>query len=126
MMPSPITWFTVPPAPCTASIIRSMTPSRTCRASSRSRRASNSIDAPGAVAARRGAGGGGPRRGRVRAAGPAGGLPGERLVHAPEHPLRLLPLLEVVEGAEPHGLLRGLPPGMGRQQDHVRVGTSGA
>jgi hypothetical protein len=44
MMPSPITWFTVPSKRCTASIIRSSTGSRILRASSGSRSASSSIE----------------------------------------------------------------------------------
>src|SRR2546428_10671706 len=44
MMPSPITWFTVPSKWWTASIIRSSTGSRILRASSGSRSASNSLE----------------------------------------------------------------------------------
>src|SRR5438132_180975 len=44
MMPSPMTWFTVPSYWWTASIIRSSTGSRILRASSGSRSASNSIE----------------------------------------------------------------------------------
>src|SRR5713101_3478101 len=44
MMPSPITWFTVPSYRWTASIIRSSTGSRSLRASSGSRSASSSIE----------------------------------------------------------------------------------
>src|SRR5712692_9163403 len=44
MMPSPITWFTVPSYRWTASIIRSRTGSRILRASSGSRSASSSIE----------------------------------------------------------------------------------
>src|SRR5438128_10139060 len=44
MIPSPITWFTVPSYRCTASIIRSSTGSRILRASSGSRSARSSIE----------------------------------------------------------------------------------
>src|SRR5215813_12394428 len=44
MIPSPMTWLTVPSYRCTASIIRSSTGSRSFRASSGSRSASNSIE----------------------------------------------------------------------------------
>src|ERR1700732_622849 len=44
MMPSPITWFTVPPTSCAAAINRSITPSRICLASSRFRSESSSVE----------------------------------------------------------------------------------
>ncbi len=49
----------------------------------------------------------------------------ERAVDPPEEPVGLLPLLEVVEGAEAHRFLGRLPTGVGGQQDHVRVRAPG-
>ena len=42
---------------------------------------------------------------------------------APEEPLRVVPLLEVIGGPELHGLLGRLPAGVPREHDHVGFGT---
>ena len=63
------------------------------------------------------------RRGGGESDAPARGLLLERAVDPPEEAFGLLSLLEVVERAEPHGLLGRLPGRIGREQDHVRIGA---